>query len=107
MAGLRERKKEFAREAIQVPREAEELDGPVAGAQGLRHILTSLVAAGSAQRPEVSGWRRVTSAICEEYARKLLRERCFRWSQVWSLGTVNPSRKLRRFEGSCCRAVTG
>ena len=45
------------------------------------------------------------AAVSGEYARKLLREKRFRWSQVWSLGTVNPSRKLRRFESFTCHHV--
>ena len=64
-----------------------------------RQILPSFATTvGAFPRPEVSGWPRLTSAVCGEYARKLLRVRRFRWSQACSLGTVNPSRKLRRFE---------
>jgi hypothetical protein len=39
-----------------------------------------------------SEWPRLTSAVCAEYARKLLRSDQFRWSQACRLGTVNPSR---------------
>ena len=53
----------------------------------------------------LSGWHRLTSAVCGEYARKLLLVRRFRWSQACSLGTVNPSRKLRRFESFTCLHV--
>ena len=55
----------------------------------------------------LSGWHRLTSAVCGEYARKLLLVRRFRWSQACSLGTVNPSRKLRRFESFTCHHVLG
>jgi hypothetical protein len=60
---------------------------------------------GACKRTEVSGWPRLTSAVCGEYARKLLWVRRFRWSQACSLGTVNPSRKLRRFESFTCHHV--
>jgi len=56
-------------------------------------------------RPGVSGWPRLTSAVCGEYARKLLRVKPLHWSRSCSLGTVNPSRKLRRFESFTCHRV--
>jgi len=60
-----------------------------------RQILPSFATTvGAFPRPELSGWPRLTSAVCGEYARKLLRVRRFRWSQACSLGTVYPSRKL-------------
>jgi len=71
-----------------------------------RQILPSFATTvGAFARPEVSGWPRLTSAVCGEYARKLLRVRRFRWSQACSLGTVNPSRKLRTFESFTCHHV--
>src|SRR5664280_1712664 len=60
---------------------------------------------GAGARPEVSGWPWPTSAVCGEYARKLLWARRCGWSQAWRLGTVNPSRKLRRFESFTCHHV--
>jgi hypothetical protein len=60
---------------------------------------------GACTRPRASGWPWLTSAVCEEYAWKLLLVRRFRWSQACSLGTVNPSRKLRRFESFTCHHV--
>src|SRR5664280_3424721 len=60
---------------------------------------------GAGTRPKVSGLPRLTSAVCGEYARKLLWARRLRWSQACSLGTVNPSRKLRRFESFTCHHV--
>src|SRR5664280_3058572 len=69
-------------------------------------ILASIATTGGAgTRPEVSGLPRLTSAVCGEYARKLLWARRLRWSQACSLGTVNPSRKLRRFESFTCHHV--
>src|SRR5450631_3014457 len=47
----------------------------------------------------------MTSAVCGEYARKLLWVRRLRWSQACNLGTINPSRKLRRFESFTCHHV--
>ena len=55
--------------------------------------------------PEGFGWHRLTSDICGEYARKLLRVRRFRWSRPCRPWTVNPSRKLRRFESFTCHRV--
>jgi hypothetical protein len=48
---------------------------------------------------------RLRSAICGEYARKLLWDRRFRWSACCRPCTVNPSRKLRRFESFTCHHV--
>jgi hypothetical protein len=53
----------------------------------------------------VSGCGRLWPAVCGECARKPLWVRRFRWSQACSLGTVNPSRKLRRFESFTCHRV--
>src|SRR5450631_2648713 len=56
-------------------------------------------------RAWTSGWHPMTSAVCGEYARKLLWVRRLRWSQACNLGTINPSRKLRRFESFTCQHV--
>jgi len=53
----------------------------------------------------VSGCSRWSSANCGEHARKSLRVRGLRWSWSCSLGTVDPSRKLRRFESFTCHHV--
>ena len=60
---------------------------------------------GAGRRPEVSGWHRLATAVCGEYVRKLLRARRLRWSQPCNQWTVNPSRKLRRFESFTCHHV--
>jgi hypothetical protein len=53
----------------------------------------------------MSGCSRWSSAICGEYARKLLRVGRLRSSRSCGLGTVNPSRKLRRSESFTCHNV--
>src|SRR5664280_1137570 len=58
-------------------------------------ILASIATTGGAgTRPEVSGWPRLTSAVCGEYARKLLWTRRLRWSQACNLGTGKPHRDV-------------
>jgi hypothetical protein len=53
----------------------------------------------------VSGLRRLSPAVCGKYARKLCGERHCRWPQACRRWTVNPSRKLRRFESFTCHHV--
>src|SRR5450759_5137327 len=53
----------------------------------------------------VSGCGRLSPAVCGECARKLLWERRFRWSARCRPWSVNPSRKLRRFESFTCHHV--
>ena len=67
--------------------------------------LRPRTATGECRHSVLSGRPRLTSAVRGEYARKLLRVRRFCWSQACSLGTVNPSRKLRRFESFTCHHV--
>src|ERR1039458_8059063 len=67
--------------------------------------MTALLRVGRIWPAELSGCRWFTSAVCGEYARKLLPVRRFRWSRACNPGTVNPSRKLRRFESFTCHHV--
>ena len=53
----------------------------------------------------VSGCSRPWSAVCGEYARKLLGAGHSRWSRSWRRWSVNPSRELRRFESFTCHHV--
>ena len=79
-------------------------DGP---GQGYRHARRTAVCVlqDSSSRNGTSGCGRLRSGICGECARKLLRVKRFRCSQQCSPGTVNPSRKLRRFESFTCHHV--
>jgi hypothetical protein len=53
----------------------------------------------------VSGCSRLWSGICGECARKLLAPMRFGWSEGCRPWSVNPSRKLRRFESFTCHRV--
>src|ERR1035437_6623424 len=53
----------------------------------------------------VSGRRRWWAVVCGECARKLLGKWRFAWSGACRPWTVNPSRKLRRFESFTCHHV--
>src|ERR1039458_3759101 len=55
--------------------------------------------------PAGYGCRRLTSVVCREYARKFVGDRHRRWSRACGRWSVNPSRKLRRFESFTCHHV--
>jgi len=78
-------------------------DGP--GRDRRARRTATCVPQGSSSRIGMSGCGRLRAGVCGEYARKLLQVRRFGWSHACSRGTVNPSRKLRRFESFTCHHV--